>query len=131
MKNESKEEQSELKFKTYLNYLRNFSEFTKSHHTSIYKFLDNIWRNTKTIQGAKQYDKNVLHHLLKIAWNTEFLACTNLVKETQIVRINNHWKSIQVYYAIYSCGQALVNLLSKDSKSSHAQCLKSLSSFFN
>ncbi len=75
-------------------------------------------------------DSSYLERFLKIAWNTEYLACENQSNDVHIIRINNQWKPIQIYYAIYSAGEALSYLIDGNKSNGHRKCLRKLSDFF-
>jgi hypothetical protein len=67
-----------------------------------------------------------LKRFLSIAWSTELVATINDKQHPILLRVNNHWKPIQAYYAIYSLGEAVVYALENSSPESHAGCLTRL-----
>jgi hypothetical protein len=121
---------SEIKFQTFLNYLRQFNEYIDQEYGSGPALAESLWKNLSGIQGAKSFDLNYLSRALRLAWNTETIGCCFGLEEVEALKINNHWKPIQVYYAVYSGSEAVAHLLTNKTKFSHKATLKCVSDFY-
>ena len=120
--------ETDIKFDVYRNYLKLISQFIKEKHNTQEDFVNFLWQNIdlKELSGI---DEKIMKRFLYIGWNTEFLSTLNDKKEVEFLKINNHWKPIQSYYAIYSIGEAVSFLIDKSLKESHRGCLNKLDSF--
>lgn len=85
-------------------------------------------KNNLNLNSVEDYDVSLVDRFLKIGWNTEYLASFKF-EDDQIVRVNNQWKVIQIYYAIYSVGEAAAYLLNLSSSENHRACLNKLNGF--
>jgi hypothetical protein len=123
--------EAEKKFQTYLNYLRQFNQYIEQEYGSGPDLARITWKNLSKIQGTKEYDKKYLEKSLRLAWNTETIACSFGLGEPEALRVNNHWKPIQTYYAIYSLSEAVSHLLTLKTRFSHKSALKCVSEFYS
>jgi len=117
------------KFETYRLYLRNICDYLISTYGEWRVFGNFVIDKFTTIQPIHTSEVNYIERFLKLAWNTEYLGCRELIDDISIVRINNHWKLIQIYYAIYSAGEALSYLIDGQKSDSHIRCLRKISDF--
>jgi hypothetical protein len=121
------ENDEEVRFKTFLNYLRQFSAYLKQNVGDRTELARHIWTQSARFQATKNYSREYLVRSLFLAWNTEAIVCNFGLNDPAALKINNHWKPIQVYYAIYSASEALAHLLTGKERFSHKECLRTVS----
>lgn len=119
----------EIRFQTFLNYLRQFNLYLKQSSGTKQELANQIWQKSSRMQGAKDYSREYLTRSLNLAWSTETIACNFGLDDPSALKIFNHWKPIQIYYAIYSCAEALAHLLTSKDQFSHKECLRTVSAF--
>jgi hypothetical protein len=117
------------KFETYRLYLLNICKYLISTYSEWRIFGDFVNEKFSTLQPLRTTEVNYIERFLKLAWNTEYIACRELIDDISIIRINNHWKLIQIYYSIYSAGEALSYLIDGQKSDSHIRCLRKISDF--
>lgn len=119
----------EIKFETYRFYLRCLVDFIDDTYGGFNNLSLAVLDYSKRFQRFKNFDKEWVERFLKIAWNTEYIANLNQQEDIELIRINNQWKPIQIYYAVYSAAEAFCYLLDGDKADSHRKCLTKVSSF--
>jgi len=122
-------EEAEYKFETYRYYIQCFVEMINTLYPNDQALVEEIYHETKHLQGFKEYDRNWVARFLKNAWNTEFVLNINMVDDPELARINNQWLPIQTYYSVYSAGEAVSYLLDGNKAGSHRACLRKLNNF--
>lgn len=118
---------TEIKFDVYQFYMKSYHAFVRSHFCTD----EDIVLSALGLGMSKlsRFDMAVLKRFLFIGWNTEYLCNLNNDREPEILKVNNHWKPIQAYYAVYSIGEALAHCIDGHNPESHAGCLKKLNTF--
>ena len=121
----------EKAFDTYRNYLSCLKKDFGEKYSTLEHFAQSVWDEYKFLTVSTDTpDTKVLRRFLMIAWNTEYLAKTNISPEVEIIKISNQWRPIQAYYSIYSAGEAAVYILDGISVESHSKCISKLNTFF-
>lgn len=118
---------TEIKFDVYQFYLKSYRSFVSSHFENEAGIV--LSALGLKLSPLRTFDLSVLRRFLFIGWNTEFLCNLNNDREPEILKVNNHWKPIQAYYAVYSIGEALAHCIDGHNPESHAGCLKKLNTF--
>lgn len=115
---------TEIKFDVYQYYLKSFRVFIQTQFST----EEDIVLSALGLRLARlsSYDVGVIKRFLFIGWNTEYLCNLNNDRETEILKINNHWKPIQSYYAVYSIGEALAHCIDGYNPESHTACIRKL-----
>lgn len=124
------ENEDEIGFYVYENYLNNIIELIES----VYKdgFLSNVIKDTSSIKQNGSISTDYLKRFLFLGWNTECLVRINDVRsDIELLRVNNQWKPIQVYYSIYSICEASNYSLTLQKLESHSKCLRQMSEYFS
>ena len=121
--------ETEIKFDVYQNYLVYFKTFIEEKYNNPEELISFLLNQINLKKSAHSIKKDIIKKFLYIGWNTEFLSRINDKREIELLRINNQWKPIQSYYAIYSIGEALNYLINGSAGISHKQCLKNLNNF--
>lgn len=121
---------TEIRFETYRFYLKCIAEYIRCTYTNWKEFANVVRLSHIKPINIDYPDIDFAKKFLKIAWNTEFIVCNTQFKDVDTIRINNQWKPIQVYYAIYSAGEVLAYLIDGSKANGHKKCLKKLSEFF-
>jgi len=119
---ESEREENEIKFLTYLKYLKAFSLVIKANYRDD---LIQILCDQIDLKVTSFADENILRRFMFIGWNTEYLV-SQTETDTEMIRAANHWKPIQAYYAVYSLAEALVFLSSGHLQNNHSKCIDCL-----
>lgn len=123
------EDKDEIGFDVYENYLSNIIELIQSTYKD--RFLLDIIKNTKNIKQNTSISPDYLKRFLFLGWNTECLVRINDVRsDIELLRVNNQWKPIQVYYSIYSLCEASNYSLTLQKLESHSKCLRQMSEYF-
>ncbi len=120
--------ETDIKFDVYRFYLECIRDYIVKKYSSYTDFAIFSWDNI-TFNKLSGFDEKLIKRFLYICWNTEHLSRLNDRKEIDLLKINNHWKPIQSYYAIYSAGEALAYLIDRSIKQSHRGCLDKLNRF--
>jgi len=120
--------ETEIKFDVYQCYLKLIREFIEQKHSDKKTFINFLWNNIN-FKELQNINEKIIKRFLYIGWNTEFLSSLNDERDIDFLKINNHWKPIQSYYAIYSVGEAISYLIDRSVKESHRGCLKKLNLF--
>lgn len=120
----------EIKFEIYRFYLENFVNLINNQYENTKGLIKFLNKNTKRYQGNKALDINYVKGFLFIAWNTEYLVSINdQTKDYELLRINNQWKPIQVYYTVYSQAEASSYAIDCKKSGGHKKCLKKINAF--
>ncbi len=122
----------EIAFDVYETYLKSFVALIANQFTTLNSFVSNLSSNPKIkrMQVNKKLDIDYIRRFLFIGWNTEYLAKVNDgVSNIELLRVNNQWKPIQVYYSIYSLGEAACYAIRGEKADGHKQCLQTLSDY--
>ncbi|MCX6718418.1 MAG: hypothetical protein NTY81_02345 [Candidatus Staskawiczbacteria bacterium] len=119
----------EIKFDVYQNYFKCFRRFIEGKYGGKDQFVNFLWEKLVINKLSGSIDENIIKRFLYIGWNTEFLSSMNDNENIELLKINNHWKPIQSYYAVYSVGEALGFLIDKSTQESHSGCIKKLNTF--
>jgi len=122
--------EEEFKFETYRFYLHCIMKYLTATYGDWQLFAGQAINIAGKFKKLPNCDNTHLERYLKIAWNTEYLACENQSSDVHIIRINNQWKPIQIYYAIYAAGETLSYLIDGSKSNGHKKCLRKLSDFF-
>ncbi len=122
--------EDEIKFETYRYYLKCIIDYLVSTYGDWQAFGEKILRIRIKSLGLDNLDMDFVSRFLKIAWNTEYISCNIRFKDIDTVKINNQWKPIQIYYAIYAVGEVLSYLVDGNKANGHKKSLKKLSEFF-
>ncbi len=118
---------TQIKFDVYQYYLRSYRTFIECHFTADQDIV--LSALGLGLRRLPSLDINVIKKFLFIGWNTEFLCNLNNDREPEILKINNHWKPIQSYYAVYSIGEALAHCIDGHNPESHTGCIRKLNTF--
>ena len=125
------ETESEKAFDTYRFYLECFKDDLKEEYSNLDNLAKKIWAEYQSLTfGTGTIDQKIIRRFLFIAWNTEYLAKTNISPDVEVIKISNQWRPIQAYYSIYSAGEAVSYVLNGTLTESHAKCIKNLNTFF-
>ena len=121
----------EIAFDVYANYLNNWVSFIESRYKNYDYFIYDALAKTTKIQGNRGLDIEYIRRFLYLGWNTEDLVSVNdkNISSSDIIRVNNQWKPIQVYYSIYSLSEAAAYSLVNVKTESHSKCLNNVSLF--
>lgn len=125
------EDENEIKFDTYRFYLQCFALVLKESYPTQEDLVKFILAHTKQIRGFPEYDKDWIDRFLKIAWNTEYLVNIDIGDDIELIKINNQWKLIQIYYVLYCLSEAFCYLLDGAKADSHIKCLKKVGNFLS
>jgi len=124
-----REGEYEIKFETYRFYLKCIVDFLRDEYNEWESFGEKAIERSQGLKRFSNPDQGYLNRFLKNAWNTEYIASNARFIDIDSVKINNQWKPIQVYYAIYTAGEALSYLVDGEKADSHRKCLRKLSDF--
>lgn len=102
-------------FKTHSNYLRAFShlvfEPTIMRRRNMNEVLANRIRASGVVDVPRRrvIDRDQVRSSIHTAWGTETLLQTTdrFANEDEILRLSNNWSTVQTYYILYHCTQAL------------------------
>lgn len=123
------ENKEEIGFDVYENYLSNIIELIETTYKN--RFLLNAIKNTENMKQNTSISPDYLKRFLFLGWNTECLVRINDVRsDIELLRVNNQWKPIQVYYSIYSLCEASNYSLTLQKLESHSKCLRQMSEYF-
>lgn len=122
------EDEAQIKFATYLNYLRFFKEHLSDEYESQEALVEQTLKKAASLEPCANPDRKWVQRFLKIAWNTEFLLAGG-VNDPELVRINNQWAPIQAYYLVYAASEALGQLIDGSPPNSHAKALRKTTYF--
>lgn len=124
------ESEDEIGFDVYENYLDNIVRNIKLEYKN--KFLAAVAQNTSSMKGGNGFSLEYIKRFLFLGWNTECLVKINdSLPDVELLRINNQWKPIQVYYSIYSVCEATYHALTNQKIESHAGCLRHMSEYLS
>ena len=121
----------EIRFATYGNYLTAIRTDIKNNYGNCENFCAVIATEAKKHKPLAEYDVDYIKRFLKLSWNTEYIACSDNNETTEEIRINNQWKPIQVYYAVYTAGEAFSYVIDGNKTDSHKKCLAKVSTFLS
>ena len=96
---------TDIKSETYRFYLHCFCDLLFYGGRDANRLAGEIIAKTGNLQGLADPDVAWISRWMKIAWNTESLVSLG-ADDPQLVRINNQWKPIQAYYAVYAAAEA-------------------------
>lgn len=120
---------NEIKFETYRYYLHCIESCMRAQYGDWERFVKFLNERTKTMQGFANPDRDWVARFLKIAWNTEYLLFEG-PDDPELIRMNNQWKPIQAYYALYSCAEAAGYLIDGNKPDGHIKALRKISEYF-
>lgn len=120
---------TEKTFHTYQNYLSCFMKHIKDEYSDPQTLFEFLWQKVNPSKSTLDIDIKNLRRFLFIAWNTEFLSGLNDSQSAEILKINNQWKPVQVYYSVYSMGEALSYVMDGTMTESHSKCIDKLNSW--
>jgi hypothetical protein len=120
---------AEIKFDTYRFYLECITTFLALHYQDWEGFARQCASHTKYLHGMPGHDSAFVERHLRLAWNTESLLLATS-SDIDLIRIANQWVPVQVYYAVYSAGEAVSYLLDGSKSASHAKILRKLTDHF-
>ena len=122
----------EIAFDVYQNYLENWVGFIKSKYKTYDDFIISISQLANKLQKSTNIDIEYIKRFLYLGWNTEDLVRLNdkNIIYNDMLKVNNQWKPIQVYYSIYSLSEAACYSLTRMKAESHSKCLSSISNYF-
>ncbi len=124
------EDEEEIAFDVYENYLENIISLINSKYKN--RFITYLAKNTVNIKQNSSISNDYLKRFLFLGWNTECLVRINdSISDIELLRVNNQWKPIQVYYSIYSLCEAANYTLSLQKLESHSKCLRQMSKYFS
>ena len=124
------ETDEEVAFDVYENYLESIVEQIKANYSI--DFINSIATQTQTIKPNISLSVDYIKRFLFLGWNTECLVKINdALPDVELLRINNQWKPIQVYYSIYSLCEATNYSLTSQKLESHSKCLKAMSEYLS
>lgn len=102
-------------FRTHSNYLKAIRALipgpSSSQETCSYEYIGrqiaSLNLTTENLQAKVDIDQ--IRTCLQSAWGTEglLLMTGSVFREEEAIRLSNNWSSIQTYYVIYHCTQAL------------------------
>lgn len=123
------EDNDEIAFDVYENYLSNIIEFIRTTYRN--NFFPYVIKETSDIKVNSLISTDYLKRFLFLGWNTECLVKINDIRsDIDLLRVNNQWKPIQVYYSIYSLCEATNYSLTLQKLESHSKCLRQMSEYF-
>jgi hypothetical protein len=124
------EDHNEVAFDVYQHYLENVKIFIKSTYPTFNDFVDHVLGRTTKLQIDKHLDLSYVRRMLFLGWNTEHLVRLNdSISNIEIIRINNSWKPIQVYYSVYSLAEAACYTITNNKAGAHKSCLERTSQY--
>ena len=111
---------------TYRNYLECFGKFLQDKYSN----PSALFTQLNVRPATFEIDEKVVRRFLFIAWNTEYLSSLNDSQKVEILKTNNQWKPIQIYYAAYSLGEAVSLLIDGKNPESHNACIDKVNRLF-
>jgi hypothetical protein len=124
------EKADEVAFDIYENYLESTINLIKIRYRT--KFITAMVTYTKDIKPNTSLSIDYIKRFLFLGWNTECLVKINdAIPDVDLLRVNNQWKPIQVYYSIYSLCEAAYYSLTTQKLESHSKCLKAMSEYLS
>jgi hypothetical protein len=121
---------NEIAFDVYEKYLRSFTSLLETQYSSLENLIKDIIGKITKIKHNPNLDLKYIKRFLFLGWNTEYLASMNdNSPDIEVLRVNNQWKPIQVYYSIYTLSEASIYSATLIKSDSHSKCLKNLSNF--
>jgi hypothetical protein len=124
------EGEEEVAFDVYENYLESIVSLIREKYED--KFISSIATDTSKIKAGTLLSIDYIKRFLFLGWNTECLVKINdSLPDIELLRVNNQWKPIQVYYSIYSLCESTNYALTSQKKESHSGCLKSMSEYLS
>lgn len=123
--------QEELKFDIYCTYLKSMSDLLSELFPSYEDLYALGLTSSSRYRTDPRVNLNLLSKYLFISWNSEHLATlNNNTDDSEIIRINNQWKPIQTYYALYSISEALLYCSHLTKLNNHKKTLQAVSNYF-
>jgi len=115
-------------FRTHANYIGAFSQLVFENipfkQVDMYLHLRNRIQSSDALprKVVTPVEYNQVRHCLHAAWGTEALLrmSERVVTEEELLRLSNNWSSIQAYYVLYHCTQALHVAKGNTRPSSHS-----------
>ncbi len=100
---------------THSNYIRAFGKLVFDpiaiRRRNMYFYLYDRIHNSNVLPAPNRnrLDLNQVRSSLHVAWGTETLLLMSklVIEEEELLRLSNNWSSIQTYYVLYHCTQAL------------------------
>ncbi len=119
----------EIKFETYRFYLECIRQYLLQEYNNWKSFGQKCISSTGRVQGISGFDEAWMERFLKISWNTEYLSTLG-AKDPELLRINNQWVPIQIYYAVYACAEALAYVLDGEKADGHQKAMRKVTNYF-
>lgn len=124
------EKSDEVAFDIYENYLESIINLIKVKYQA--KFITSMASVTQDIKPNTSLSIDYIKRFLFLGWNTECLVKINdAIPDVELLRVNNQWKPIQVYYSIYSLCEAAYYSITTQKLESHTKCLKAMSEYLS
>jgi len=123
------ESETEIKFETYRFYLQSIREVINSQWNSWQDLAGEYLDKQRRLQGISSFDDKWVERWMKIGWNTEYLLSVGS-EDSELLRINNQWKPIQAYYAVYACSEAAAYVIDGNKADGHQKSLRKITDFF-
>lgn len=124
------EDYEEVAFDVYEHYLESIVGLIKSQYSV--NFFTVIAELTLGIKQNSSISTDYIKRFLFLGWNTECLVKINdTLPDVELLRVNNQWKPIQVYYSIYSLCEATHYAITTQKLESHFNCLKAISEYLS